>query len=484
MRKRSALALGLALVAMALASPAEAATWFVDNDGADCPNADYTSIQAAVASPTTLPGDTIQVCAGTYNESVTVNKNDLSIKAKGPAGAVLLDGNGPPLYGFGLVGVTGVLIEGFSVTQYHNNIHLFGSDGNIIRSNITFDASDHDGIVADQGSDANLIEHNVSFGNVRPIGCGISAGGGSSNNIIRNNEVFGNANAGILLGGGVIGSAGPGNVVAHNYSHDNGKPVAGTTRGIGILNAITPGSIIAHNRVQSNNAHGIQVSGAASTNVTVEYNLVGGNGSLNSDDGIRLQEASASIVRYNDSRRNRHNGIHLTGSSNNLVEYNVLDDNGTPGAVNGCGVDISAFTPPGGSPIPSTGNTVRRNVARGHDRAGFRILNTSGNTLEENNAKSNPGDGIKLTNGDSNTVDDNRSDHNGNDGIDADAASVGNTISSNKAIGNAIHDCHDDSGAPPPAPGPANTWTDNRGQTQNRPGLCEGAAVTPPATHP
>jgi parallel beta-helix repeat protein len=484
MTKRPALAVTLGLVAMALAAPAEAATWFVDNDGADCPNADYASIQSAVASPMTLPGDTIQVCAGTYNESVTVNKNDLSIKARGPAGAVVLDGNGPLLYGFGLVGVTGVLIEGFSVTEYHNNIHLFGSDANVIRRNVTFNASDHDGIVADQGSDANLIEHNVSFGNVRPIGCGISAGGGSRNNVIRHNEVFGNANAGILLGGGVIGPAGPGNVVAHNYSHDNGKPVVGTSRGIGILNAITPGSVIAHNRVQNNNAHGIQVSGVVSTGVTVEHNLVEGNGSAISDDGIRLQEASASVVRHNISRTNRHDGINLTGAINNLVEHNVLEHNGTPGAVNGCGVDISAFTPPGGVAIPSTGNTVRRNVARGHDRAGFRILNSFGNTLEQNIAQSNPGDGVKLSNGDSNTVAGNTSVHNGNDGIDADASSVGNTISSNIAIGNAIHDCHDDSGAPPPAPGPANSWTSNLGRTQNRPGLCRGAEVTPPPTHP
>ncbi|MDQ8045919.1 MAG: hypothetical protein REI11_15035, partial [Patulibacter sp.] len=48
---------------------AHAATWTVDDDGAQCPNASFSSIQAAVNAA--APHDTIVVCAGTYRESST-----------------------------------------------------------------------------------------------------------------------------------------------------------------------------------------------------------------------------------------------------------------------------------------------------------------------------------------------------------------------------------------------------------------------------
>src|SRR5262245_23631107 len=53
-------------------------TLFVDDDHAQNPNAAYTSIQAAVNAA--LPGDTVLVYPGTYQEQVTINK---SIKLQG-----------------------------------------------------------------------------------------------------------------------------------------------------------------------------------------------------------------------------------------------------------------------------------------------------------------------------------------------------------------------------------------------------------------
>src|SRR5688572_13145850 len=58
------------------------ATWEVDDDLQQCPDADYTSINAAVLAPTTLPGDTILVCPGRYNEAVQVIKPDLTFRAE------------------------------------------------------------------------------------------------------------------------------------------------------------------------------------------------------------------------------------------------------------------------------------------------------------------------------------------------------------------------------------------------------------------
>jgi hypothetical protein len=63
---------------LAFASSAGAATLSVDDDGADCPAAPYTSIQSAVDAA--APGDTVTVCAGDYEEGPgTVGSNALTI---------------------------------------------------------------------------------------------------------------------------------------------------------------------------------------------------------------------------------------------------------------------------------------------------------------------------------------------------------------------------------------------------------------------
>jgi pectin methylesterase-like acyl-CoA thioesterase len=69
-------AIALAVRGTALAAPN---TLVVDDDKVQCPNADFTSIQAAVTAAT--PGTTIVVCPGTYTEQVTIpaGKNDLTL---------------------------------------------------------------------------------------------------------------------------------------------------------------------------------------------------------------------------------------------------------------------------------------------------------------------------------------------------------------------------------------------------------------------
>jgi hypothetical protein len=61
------------------------------------------------------------------------------------------------------------------------------------------------------------------------------------------------------------------------------------------------------------------------------------------------------------------------------------------------------------------------------------------------------------------------------DGIYMGADTLDNQIQGNFLRNNTEHDCHDDSVGPynPPA-NVANRWVNNDGQTQNRPGLCEG----------
>lgn len=58
-------AVAIALAA-ALPATAMAATVTVDNDGADCPSADHTSVQAGINAAS--PGDTVVICPGVYEE--------------------------------------------------------------------------------------------------------------------------------------------------------------------------------------------------------------------------------------------------------------------------------------------------------------------------------------------------------------------------------------------------------------------------------
>src|SRR5436189_4923077 len=78
--RRVALATILTALVAIPVTPAAAAqrTLWVDEDRQQCPNADYTTINAAIAAAST--GDTIRVCPGFYDETVVVNKASLSLR--------------------------------------------------------------------------------------------------------------------------------------------------------------------------------------------------------------------------------------------------------------------------------------------------------------------------------------------------------------------------------------------------------------------
>lgn len=300
-------------VALALAPAAWGKTLVVDNDAADCPNAQFTSIQAAVNAA--QAGDTIRVCRGTYEEAVTIAtpaKNNLRVRAQGPRGAVVVDAN-DALAGFLLENVSGVVTRGFTVQEGHeSNIWLrAGANQNRITRNVARGPSGHDGIRLD-GANGNWIVHNVAFGNGNSVnGCGIDLLTGSSGNIVRHNLVFDNDRAGIRLL-----AAGSGNVVRHNRANSNGRN--------GILNQSTPGTRIAHNRTHANTGvgadlgHGIRLT--SSSGVTVAHN----KSRNNTGDGIRADsDATGNVIA-----RNRMSGN---------VEHDCHDDSagtGTAGTAN------------------------------------------------------------------------------------------------------------------------------------------------------
>jgi hypothetical protein len=96
----------LAIIAVGLAFPAlaPAATRYVDDDGADCPQAAHTTVQSAVDAA--AAGDTIRVCRGTYREQIVIPEAKDKLKLRSlpqtaDAGATLM----PPTSGFTVGGV-------------------------------------------------------------------------------------------------------------------------------------------------------------------------------------------------------------------------------------------------------------------------------------------------------------------------------------------------------------------------------------------
>jgi hypothetical protein len=120
----------------------------VDDDGMECPGAPFTTIQAAVTSA--ISGDTIQVCAGTYKENVTINKS-LTLNGanagvagnavRGAESIILTNGNQ-----LNVVTVTAanVMVDGFTVDgddPLATGVTLFSGDDTNVQHGIRVSAT-------------------------------------------------------------------------------------------------------------------------------------------------------------------------------------------------------------------------------------------------------------------------------------------------------------------------------------------------------
>jgi parallel beta-helix repeat protein len=125
------------------------------------------------------------------------------------------------------------------------------------------------------------------------------------------------------------------------------------------------------------------------------------------------------------------------------------------------------------------GSTTTHNHVRASNYDGVRVEESNGVSVEDNKITDNGYSGILLTDSDNNTVGDNKVKNNGSasndltsgDGIRVEMTSANNTIENNHLKDNVTHDCHDNSVGTGTA-GTANSWIDNHGETENKPGLC------------
>jgi hypothetical protein len=240
------------------------AATLVVGSGPSCPGATYATIQAAVTAA--VAGDTIQVCPGSYNENVNINKNNITLIGAGasanPAYGTVIEGATPVNHG-GAPGInltggtTGVSIRNLRVQNFNAQSGINGTAGN---NNFTVDSVTTANNNATATANGAGIYMNgpvsyVTINNVTSSGNkarGIVIWNGFKQHItFTNNVVVNNSVSGIELQDGTSsGVTITGNVVMNNG--DSGISPIGMMAGAGP-------NLIANNTVIDNGRFGIEI---------------------------------------------------------------------------------------------------------------------------------------------------------------------------------------------------------------------------------
>jgi len=246
----------------------------------------------------------------------------------------------------------------------------------------------------------------------------------------------------------------------------------------------TPGSAIVWlNLIDKYQKNGVQAV-TSGTSADVRHNAITASpepahNSIIASNGVVVFRMAAAIVEQNAISGNKFTPTPLsTGiilddapAGSSRIDYNLLFDNDF-------GVETDTQTG-----LEISHNNVVNNISDGITVCGD-VTQGCGPAMQiivrSNEVTHNGGSGILLTGANSNLLKTNHVERNGaqgvifdtTDGIRVDMTSMSNQIISNQLDDNITHDCHDSSAGTGTA-GTANTWNNNHGQTQNRPGLCQ-----------
>jgi parallel beta-helix repeat protein len=430
----SALALGWLLVS----STAAVATtrWVNDDDpngglyvppGTSCNDPGYQTVQAAVTAAAS--GDSINVCPGTYVEEVTIpaGKDSLRLRSTRPWQAVLK----APALMLGLTkaivrvnGAQDVTILAFTITGPGG----FGCD------------SLRYGVRVDAGGSANILGNHITQIRDDPFsGCQNGVAilvGRLSEATTGSARILGNVFDNYQKNGPTVSNTGSHAEIAHNRILGIGPTAVIAQNGIQASGGAT--AEIRHNFVSG---HIYTPQTFASTGILLfqpggvltDHNTLSAN-----DVGVYMFDTGGSVTSDNRVRASTFDGVVLDSETGSLVAHNKSDQNSGPG--------IGAYD--------SQNNALENNHVEGNRESGI-LLNNAGNNAVTHNQVRNNG----TENGDT------------TDGIRLDALSTNNAIEDNHLKNNVTHDCHDDSVGLGTA-STANSWVNNHGETENKPGLC------------
>ena len=335
LRYLAAAAIAMAFIAGApTAATADGGAIFVDDDHANCPNAEAQTIQEGVGLAP--PGGTVVVCAGDYSETVTVDK-PLTLNGAGPdphvrtgdttQEAVLAR---PGDMGF-ILAAPDITLEGFTIRNTPVGVRtLAQSAGFAIRKNLLLsNASALE--LASTGGEASIVRENTFRTNRR---FGIFNGGGPllDTSIVVNEfdrddsaiSALGQVQRVVVDGNTFVGQrtsgvqiSGADNAVTHNNFVLVARPIR--------VSGFTPNRV-AYNELDRGRVAGITFSGGS--RAAVEYNRV----IQQQGDSIQLQASIRSDVRGNHIEASARDGIALiNGARDNLLDVNDSLANGRDG---------------------------------------------------------------------------------------------------------------------------------------------------------
>ncbi|MBK7453902.1 MAG: DNRLRE domain-containing protein [Anaerolineales bacterium] len=313
-------------------------TYYVDNTNRSCSDIGSGTTVALPfckigrGASAVSAGDTVQVLAGSYAETVTVPKSGsvgLPITYAAAPG-VTVSGNGLASGGnaFRISTKSYIIINGFAVTgTADNGIYVSGSNHITISNNhisysgkpksgstragiyltgtidslITGNTTDHntqDGIRLTTGAVNNTVSNNISFANAEQWqrnATGIHVNGsGSYNNIIIQNITYANEDTGLQFYSNTHN-----NFIIGNLTYGNGD------HGIDFLNS--PYNMVIGNTVQGNHTSGINLEGSGapgSSGAKVMNNISVDNGiapitGQKSNIRVDARSVSGTIIDYN-----------------------------------------------------------------------------------------------------------------------------------------------------------------------------------------
>ena len=296
----------------------------------------YTRIQWAINNAS--QGDTITVKAGTYNESVVVNKT-VSILGEN-RDTTIIDSKGTLFE----VRADGVIISGFTLQNGYAGVWLYNAKNcTVSKNNIKNTAY---GIKLDYAENSKIIDNNINNNQWFSIVLDHSG-----NSTLQRNSIVGNRYNLRVDGDSLSDFI---NTIDTSNSV-NGKPVYYlinqrdrtidsftfpkigyiafvnstnitvknldlTQSGQGILFAHTKNSRIS-NLTTTSNWNGIEIN--AGSNITV----IGNNANNNFDFGMKFEHSGDSVVTQNNANNNGWAGIGIFTSQNVVVNANTVANN-------------------------------------------------------------------------------------------------------------------------------------------------------------
>ena len=309
------------MVLAAFAAPVAAAsnTLVVDDDGAQCKKADFTTISAAVTAASA--GTKIQVCAGTYTEQVSVpaGKNGLSLEAKG-SGTATIKAPAVMVGNKAIVEVTAsqnVTIKGFTISgpgggpcdSLRYGVRLQGGASATIEKNYI-----------------TMIQDTPFSGcqNGNAIQVGRNSEGQTATAVIKNNVIDAFQKSGI-----VVDNTGSSADIDHNDLTGVGPTAAIAQNAIQVSRGATAN--VHHNEIsdlqyspQTTFSGGILLYQAGVVNV--EHNEI-----ARTDEGLYAFQSDGLTASHNRSTDNTFDGFGIDDTTGATLSHNEADDNGFDG---------------------------------------------------------------------------------------------------------------------------------------------------------